>query len=230
MSLNLRVKTATVPAGFCFSGFNSSSWPELVSLLYAQFPDDISLFNFGSELPGPDKRDLPWIRTDADGFFLGVYTYASGNWLTRHGTPPGLVCMYEGTEASIDTFDGGEAGDVTSISGPFWEKVSELDAKFPIGPGTLPSTTTIAVGDTGGEEKHALTSAENAAHTHVVPGSTTPQGNGDFDVTGGTAGTPAVYPGTSDSGSSGNGDPHNNIPPYYGIFFIRRTAREFDRV
>lgn len=143
--------------------------------------------------------------------------------------------MYEGTEASIDTFDGGEAGPVTSISGPMWEKVSELDAKFPLGPGTMPvapagTGTVIAVGDDGGLEQVQLVEAEMPAHVHVVPGSTTLQGNGDFDVTGGTAGVPAVYPGTSDSTSAGGDTAHTNLPPYHAIFFIRKTARLYHRV
>jgi hypothetical protein len=232
MSLDLTVRTNPIPEGFCFTGFGpGGNWLDLIALLYVRFPSDLTLFNFGSTTPSADKRDRPWIRTNSDGTPDQLYVYAMGSWLAKHQMPTGIVCMYDGTEASIDTFDGGEAGAVTSISGPFWEKVSDMDGRFPVGPGELtPSTTVLAVGDTGGEDEHVLTSAEMPEHVHVVPGSVTPQGNGDFDVTGGTGGSPAVYPGTSNSEPTGDDDPHNNLPPYRAIWFIRRSSRIYRRI
>lgn len=74
------------------------------------------------------------------------------------------------------------------------------------GTGTLGNT----VGNTGGAETHALSSAENGPHTHTVRSS---------DGAGGSASGNASYAGSyytdprDSTGSSGSGSPHNNIQP-----------------
>jgi microcystin-dependent protein len=176
-----------------------------------------------------------------------------GAWLSRHPDAAGKVIMFEGAEADIPTFDGGEAGAVTDISGPMWEKVSEMDARMPIGPGTLPSTTAIGIGDTGGEEKHELTEGEMPTHRHKVvanvdqnPG---PAAGGldigsnsfiakssNFDGAGGPnsyhlgGATPeptlALTTAVGGSGSPKATESHNTLPPYRAIWFIRKTARK----
>jgi microcystin-dependent protein len=71
---------------------------------------------------------------------------------------------------------------------------------------------TTSVGATGGESSHVLTVAEMPAHTHGEqdPGSVVVQ-----------AGTPSVAlsdPGLpSQTGSTGGGEAHNNMPPYIGL-------------
>lgn len=171
-----------------------------------------------------------------------------GAWISLHPLPPGAVMMYEGSEASITTFDGGEAGAVTSISGPMWEKVTQLNARFPVGPGTLPSTAVINVTDTGGEENHELIEEEIPEHTHLIADPevgasslTSPNQVLDNQVTDagllnytlqGKTDEEATVGKTSPFGGDADGDTvgHNNLPPYYGIFFIRRTARTHYRV
>lgn len=230
MSLDLQVQTNPVAANFCFNGFNSSSWLDIVALLYVRFPDDFAVFNFGDSTPAPDKRDRPWFRTNADGTPDKWYVYAMGAWLSKHPVAEGTVIFYEGAEGTIDTFDGGEAGVVSTISGPMWEKVSELDARFPIGPGTFPSTDAVAVGDQGGEEKHALTAAENGPHTHQIGSQDSTADVGaavsqEFVRDYGSGTGPAAT-----TSSAGSGDPHKTIPPYYAMFALRKTARQFYRV
>lgn len=141
--------------------------------------------------------------------------------------------MYEGTAASIETYDGGEAGVVTDTTGPMWERVTQLDARFPIGPGTLPSTTVVAVTNTGGEEEHILTRPE--LPDDRIPTESVIRGN---VADGGTA---QVYVPDTVSGSFvtnaplhteelGDGEGHNNLPPFYSLFFIRRTGRLYYRI
>jgi microcystin-dependent protein len=89
--------------------------------------------------------------------------------------------------------------------------------------------TTIAVGATGGEETHALTVAELAAHTHA------PLANGSgYIVNGGSPGLPQNYQGAtagsgsnyssaSTTGSAGSGTAHNNMPPYAAVLFQIKT-------
>lgn len=82
------------------------------------------------------------------------------------------------------------------------------------------------LGDTGGEETHALTSGENGAHTHGVGSynvranvGNTANGQTNLDDWAGSAGPLSasnVQVGTGvtgTSGSSGSGTPHNNIQP-----------------
>jgi hypothetical protein len=227
MSLTLRVTTSTPPAGFCFLGFEQS-WADLVSLLYVTIPDDVSPVNYGSSVPDPDQRGNPWFVLTADGYpaYSGYASYKGGNWWVKHASAPGTVVMYEGTEASIPTFDGGEVGVATVNSGPMWERVTEMDAKFPIGPGTLPSTTVLGVGATGGEETHTLTAAEIPEHSHSM--------EFDDDTTG--AGFPVQAGNGEDSIATyqtskvGSDQAHNNMPPYRVIWFIRKTVRLYYRV
>jgi len=234
--IDIPVTSATVPSPLdCV--VSNENWQALVSLLQATFPEDASIINTGNSEPSPSRRAYPWYRYNADGSPDKWYRYSMGAWLSLHPVAPDTVVMYEGTEVSIPTFDGGEAGAVTAISGPMWEKVTSMNARFPVGPGTLPSTTVIGIGDTGGEEKVSLTVPHMPPHTHSfrvnnnddggggsgsdVPddSDTTVGGNlfGETESTGGS-GTPAAVEG------------HNNLPPFLGIWFIRRTARTHYRL
>lgn len=231
MAVEIPITSATVPSPLDCK-LSNADWQQFVSLLQAIFPEDAAIWNFGNTEPSPSRRVYPWFRSNADGTPDRVYKYSMGAWISLHSMAPGSVIMYEGTELSIDTFDGGTAGAVTSISGPMWEKVTSMNAKFPIGPGTLPSTTVIGIGDTGGDEEVTLTLPQIPPHSHEfrvnanddggsgsgndVPDDSDPSlgGNlfGDTEETGGS-GTPATT------------EAHGNMPPFQAIWFIRRTAR-----
>lgn len=80
-------------------------------------------------------------------------------------------------------------------------------------------------GGTGGEEKHALTEAENGPHTHVY---TNKGGNVASGVSWYASSTydngsaPDTYAlGTQ---SSGQGAPHNNMPPYLVVYMWQRMS------
>lgn len=77
-----------------------------------------------------------------------------------------------------------------------------------------------ALDKTGGAKTHVLTEAEMPAHTHsniVALGTTN-----DFDTTGGNSG--GVRRATSQTGSAGGGQAHNNLQPYITVFMWKRTA------
>lgn len=139
--------------------------------------------------------------------------------------------MYEGSLASIETYDGGEAGAVTATTGPMWERVTQLDARFPIGPGTLPSGTAVAVTNTGGEEKHTLLE-EELPNIEIKSRHRTDLQDGGGSAalhnlpTFGTQVTVDEFGGDA----SGNTVAHNNLPPYYCLQFIRRTGRLYYRI
>lgn len=122
--------------------------------------------------------------------------------------------MYQSTDATSPA----------SLFGGSWEKIEN---KFLLGTGTRP------VGNTGGEENHALSEAEIPHHIHkglvvdaspVVwfhPGFSTASHQGDSGImTVCNNGGPSVI---ATYGTGGNA-PHNNMPPYYTVNIWRRTA------
>ena len=92
-----------------------------------------------------------------------------------------------------------------------------------IGAGTADSGTVFTVGATGGEETVSLTGAQNGPHNHTIY-----TGDNGYSIgyggvaSGGEAGI--VRDSTIDrivAGYSGNGEAHNNMPPYVVLnFFI----------
>jgi hypothetical protein len=57
----------------------------------AQFGQDLPDAWFGFDTPPPSKQDGYWIRTDANGFFMGVYVYVNGEWQTIQSTSGAYV-------------------------------------------------------------------------------------------------------------------------------------------
>lgn len=228
MGQAVNISTASVPASYC-AGSLPETWAFLVGLLSAELAGANSTFNFGPTTPAPDDQDKPWFRTNTDGTPDRLYVYSSGAWISKHPIPAGAVWLYEGLEASIETFDGGEAGVVTATTGPMWEKVDEMDGRFPIGPGTVGSTV-IGVGDTGGTHEHTLTTENIPAHTHSITGrGYTGTGNltplqilidDDYSTTE-TQKSTGSYGGQAD----GTTKVVSHLNPYRGMFFIRKTAR-----
>jgi hypothetical protein len=203
-------------------------WPELVGLLTANLNGALNVFNYGNSTPAPADQDKPWIRTDASGYPTGLWVYKGGFWLQKHPQVPGQVIMWEGDITTLDTFDGGESAVVSLTTGPMWERVTALNGRFPLGIGTqITSGTAITQGLTGGEEDHVLTVSEIPPHMHIV--------NATPDSSGGTGGdrlrrvtTPANA--TETTQDTGGGLAHNNLPPWLGIGFIRRSARQYYRI
>jgi hypothetical protein len=235
----INISTATLPDGFCPTDFRSG-WHEAVSFLTASFSGTLNTINFGSTTPTPENRDKPWYRTETNGAPDTWYVFWNGYWVAKHPVAVGTITLYTGTAASIDTFDGGEAGTVTDISGPFWERVTALDAKFPVGIGTLPSAKVLNPGDTGGEEKHELTLLEMPRHRHDLPVRTeatdNPNQSASFPIySNDWTGAEILRPtraegGDEDFTTNAKNAAHNNLPPYFSLLFLRRTARIFRRI
>lgn len=102
-----------------------------------------------------------------------------------------------------------------------WTQVAE--GKFIAGVGTgtdsNAATHTVTAGDTDttGEYEHALTVGELPSHSHTLLG-------------GGFNGSEGIEPGSrrtddlGQSGTTGNNESHNNIPPTFGMYVWQRTA------
>lgn len=94
----------------------------------------------------------------------------------------------------------------------------DFRARFPVGIGTFPSSAVVALGVTGGEEKHALTLAELPSTIGKLPSGATGVWARQAGI-----GTTSI---TSANGSQdglivppvGSDTPHNTIPPYLGVY------------
>lgn len=222
----LQIIESGTPPGLCYTNL-SDDIPIIAQYLRAVFSGNE--VNTGSSTPAAEDRDKPWIRTNSDGTDDGVWVFFNGFWIQKHPLPQGMVTLYEGTLASVPTYDGGEAAAVTNISGPFWEEVTEMQARSPIHPGTLPSGTVINVGNNIGEEAHVQTLAELVGHVHDI----TVFSSGSFSGDGAEIFN-EPDPGeerTRQTLEEGSTPPAamNVIHPSRGIFFLRRTARLYRR-
>ena len=219
------VDAATLAAGAC-----PSTYQELADLFAAIYSVTVNTNNTGIVVSATKPADttVVWKQLGSDGRPIRDYFFVGGLWLSRHTIESGVIVEWDEALPNFATFDGGDASPLSDVSGPMWEDVPELRARFPIGAGTLPSGTALAVGDTGGEEKHILTIPELPAHTHDGPANEADStSGGDYHAvwTENDGTTPVVPPHAT--GSTGGGLGHNTMPPYYTVYFLRRTARQF---
>lgn len=229
----LTVNPATLPEGTCYQT-EQERLEGFAENLQVTLPGNYSTVNVGSDVPAADDRDKPWIRTNVDGSPDGVYHYFDGSWKRKHPDGPGRINLWLGTAAAVETLDGGEAGAVTTESGPFWEIVTEFAAKFPVGVGTFASGASAAatpVGTTGGEDRVTL----ETKHLPEVLGQLGDSVDSIYCNVNGGIGTSAPGAGGTHKGMQladvivgGTADPdksHNNLPPFVAAYFIQRTGR-----
>lgn len=93
---------------------------------------------------------------------------------------------------------------------------TRIQGRFLLGAGS-----SYSVNGTGGEATHTLTTSEIPAHTHA-----TYRQNSAGTISGiFTYSASNTIPGyIVNSGSTGGGSAHNNMPPYYVVYIWRRTA------
>jgi microcystin-dependent protein len=99
----------------------------------------------------------------------------------------------------------------------------DLTAKFIVGTGQGVGLTNRPFGSTGGEITHTLTIPELGSHTHPYDLAISTEKilthlSGSTDS--GTAMT--NYSGSDNTGNTGGGLPHNNMPPYYVLAYIMK--------
>lgn len=240
-ALTLPVTPGTLPSGAC-----PATYQEMLNLFSANqtvpFPSTFTGVILSSTAPSDTTK--AWFQLDSFGRPVRLYAFASGAWLSLHPCVPGFTMIWTTTLPTMTTFDGGDANPVSAISGPMWEEVVSLRAAFPLGAGTLPSGTVVAAGGTGGVETVTLGSTNVPAHNHDLwVGSSDGTASGVREALqtvdnphGGTAAKYALSDGVTghnnyvqSEGGDGSGAAvaHTNMPPYVGVFFLRRTNRLF---
>lgn len=105
----------------------------------------------------------------------------------------------------------------------------DLRGRLALSTGTGTGLSTYALGDTGGEETHTLTTAEQATHSHVDAGHTHSEIVAAPNITtiGAGAPQPTAVPGVGLTGignaslsNSGGGGAHNNLQPYLALIYL----------
>lgn len=173
-----------------------------------------------------------WARTSGGNpVWPPIWELFNGNWVAKHPTPASgsELRLWVGSLANLATYDGGDNGAPSAVSGPMWQEYAPLRALMPIGVGSLPSGIAIPVTGPGGEENHTLVLTETPNHAHAMFTLSSPGAGGNIGAT-----TPQFNIGTSQTNTGTTGGkvdgttaPHNNMPPYYGVYFISRTARVY---
>ena len=137
--ISLPVSPPVFPPDYCFTPQQYAN--DLASGLVVSLPGNVSPWNIGPNAPTSDLRDRPWRKTDpTTGVAVGDFDWSPlyGKWLKLHFTSGTPTFQIVPTSVNLDTFDGGEAGAVTPISGPFWKQYTGS-------PSVTPPTNTICI-------------------------------------------------------------------------------------
>lgn len=214
-------------------------WPSTPQALYNEmFAKGAAQMNqiegvvISDSTPSAENRDKAWFKINAGnpvGWFLWSTTYSQ--WLRPHDYPANgsVRILWVGLEADLSTFDGGDAGPAGIASGPMWEVDHEFDGRSPMGPGSIPSSSSsITVATNFGEGTHLQTMDEVATHTHAAAmdgiNLTSPD-SGKFCAgqnTGVHANANTL--GNNFSSSTMTQQRFNVVHPVRGCFIIKRTA------
>lgn len=240
---NLTLITLTppsLPVSYCPLNYQNLA-NDIIGGTQAVFNSTIgnSFFNFGPTFPAINNRIYPWLDENGQwwifdqGFWVYKNTVAANGYDRR---------IFVGTTTDLLSYDGGD-GTVTATptSGPMWMVDTLFDARFPVGVGAFAASGAVAVNGTAtatsivGEDQHTLSAPEIPSHTHSLGANGKPAVFWDnFVQEAGGDGNPSFsfnqsVPETSTStgGVIGGGAAHNNLPPFYGVYFIKRTARVY---
>ncbi len=196
-TLSPRQKVTATPYAL-YAG--SSNWNNLIDI-----PADI---NDGDDVGITSETDPTVVESVKDGVSWPEISsippgFADGVDDVGGGIPSGVIVMWSGAIGDIPSgwvLCNGSNG------------TPDLRDRFIVGAGNE-----YSIGNTGGEKMHTLTIAEMPSHTHT----------GRFadqrDDSSGDDTTYHVNKGaTTNSGSTGGNQPHENRPPYYALAFIMK--------
>ena len=228
---NLTLITLTapsLPANYCPASYQKLA-NDIIGGTQATFNSTIgnSFFNFGPTYPAINNRIYPWLDENGQWWIYDQGFWSYKNTVAANGYDRRI---FVGTTTDLLSYDGGDgtSGTPTNYTGAMWMVDTLFDARFPVGAGTFAASGAVAVNGTAtatsivGEDQHTLTVPEIPAHTHnFFPLVTADANNGGANgVQYGTTANVATS-------STGGGAAHNNLPPFYGVYFIKRTSRVY---
>jgi microcystin-dependent protein len=187
----------------------------------------------GLVYPNADGSANDVLKTDGagnlsfgSGFVSGmIMPYAGASsptgWLTCYGQAISRT-TYSALFAAIGTIHGAGDGSTTFNLPDLRGRV--IAGKDDMGGTSADRLTNLSggvdgdvLGATGGAETHTLTTAELPAHTHSVPSG----GSGSSNY--GLGGSSSSFSVSQTTGSTGNGDAHNNVQPTLILNYIIKT-------
>ena len=235
---NLTLITLTppsLPVGYCPSNYQQLA-NDVISGTQANFNSSIgnSFFNFGPTTPTLNNQVYPWLDNNGN-----WWVFQGGYWSRQNPVAANSSerRIFVGTSADVLSYDGGD-GTVYSgnpYAGSMWAIDTNFEARFPVGAGTFAASGVVSVNGTttstavAGEDKHTLVTAEMPSHTHQILDqyiNLVQRGTADsgvFSATNRSEGVANLLPTTSSGGDAA----HNNLPPFYGVYFIKRTSRVY---
>ena len=235
---NLTLITLTppsLPVGYCPTNYQQLA-NDVISGTQANFNSSIgnSFFNYGPTTPTLNNQVYPWLDNNGN-----WWVFQGGYWSRQNPVAAGSSerRIFVGTSADVLSYDGGD-GTVYSgnpYAGSMWAIDTNFEARFPVGAGTFASSGVVSVNGTttstaiAGEDKHTLVTSEMPSHTHQIIDqyiNLVQRGTADsgvFSATNRSEGVANLLPTTSSGGDAA----HNNLPPFYGVYFIKRTGRVY---
>ena len=214
---------------------------QLSKILTSYLAGSYSLFNYGNSTPSTEDQDKPWLRT-VSGSPDRWYVFYNGKWVAKHEVPASgnERRLWVGTDVQLRAYDGGDGSTdtPTETTGAMWEIDTTPAGKFPVFPGDFADSGAVNVGQTAtdtsvsGVDKVTLSQAQMPSHVHGFTNDQFGRGKAYLNspsesegVVFAAVGAAGAYEPNSDS--VGSDEAHNNLPPFYGIYLIKRTSRVY---
>ena len=147
--IELQVIPAQFPPGYCPRS-NQQLANDIAAGQRVILPGEFGLIIISASEPIVEYRDRIWVKVDpTSNVQLGIFTWSTeyGLWVKPHWNnnqpPTNGLFLFKGTLAELETYDGGEPGTISEVTGPFWVKDDEWDDRFFLGVGatiTTPNT------------------------------------------------------------------------------------------
>lgn len=236
---------AGLPPSYCFTT-PSRFASDIVAQMSGFVPGEYSVIIDSETEPDAADRGKLWHKLLPGRAPSGkIYKYYLGKWVSPNPVEPNADerRWWVGTEAQAWEYDGGDPTDPsatppTQTTGAMWERDTDFDFKFPLAKGTSPASTTVDVGDTGGNEEITLSLEQIPAHSHSLndtgtnrfarynesSGNQNPWGSGNSDS---FEGEFTFSTRTAGGKSDGTTDVTNIMPPYRVGMWIKRTSRVY---
>ena len=160
--------------------------------------------------------------TSSDSYKFATGTVTVGSSASGGLTPAGSVIAYASTTPPAGWLlaDGSSVlrtayPDLYSVIGTSYGAADATHFTLPnlLGRNILMASSTANIGQTGGEDRHTLTTAEIPSHAHDVPALDS------FATNGGSSNRTSIT-GTQSSGSTGGGGSHNVLDPYLVLNYM----------
>ena len=237
----LPVIPGTFPPGYCWPADPQQFLNDIAALITVTL--DTSGANYILSQPGApsaSQREFVWHNPDT-GHIL-TWNVNTTRWEQPNPEPPGSLArrVYVGTPTQLKSYDGGDGG-----SNPMWEEDPLFAGRVAVAVGTLTgNAAVVAVGGTGGTNQVVLVKDNLPAVT--IPVKTSIVGSsgvgapesvvGTLNGSDALAGEGRVVDGTDTNVSGryytrgetlplGIATPVSLMPAYFGVYYIKRTAR-----